>query len=92
MGSLLKLKDSDCFEQTKRQLIEDHPSYREMIAQAEAESADLFATQSQDLNVALSQSRWDLVESMVSEQEGSSSTPATSTSTKKSPIEVELSR
>jgi hypothetical protein len=88
MGSILKVKNSDTFEKTTKKLIEDHPTYREMMAAEAAqaqESRDLFA-EDDDLNQAFSQSRWDLVEALVTDS------PSANVPAKKSAIEIELSR
>jgi cellobiose-specific phosphotransferase system component IIA len=95
MGSILKIKGSDCFEETKKKVIEDHPSHKAMLARqaaeaqaAQAQSLDLFAED--ELNQAMSQSRWDLVEALVTEEEGAPA--ATSNLQAKSPIETEIGR
>jgi hypothetical protein len=89
MGSVLKIKDTDTFERVKRQLIETHPSYIDMVRSAQGPSGqgsvDLFA--SQDLNTALSETRWNLLESLAEEESVSRPNPD-----QKSPIELEITR
>jgi hypothetical protein len=87
MGSVLKIKDTDTFERVKRQLIETHPSYIDMVRSAPSGqgSVDLFA--SQDLNTALSETRWNLLESLAEEESVSRPNPD-----QKSPIELEITR
>jgi hypothetical protein len=87
MGSVLKIKDTETFERVKRQLIATHPSYLDMVRSLPAGqgSVDLFA--SQDLNTALSKTRWNLLESLADEE--SVSKP---NQDQKSPIELEITR
>jgi hypothetical protein len=86
MGSVLKIKDTETFNDTKKRLIETHPSYISMIRSAPSAqgSIDLFA--SQDLDCALTESRWNLLESLADEE--SVSQPID----QKSPIELEITR